>query len=252
MVKSKTRTKTRKRGGYLGNYPYRPWHLGTHDDIAITYAHGCIKLPAIKVPKNVNIITFSDVDVNFPLSSQLDGFIRSFVSRGDDFFKFNQHKLTSNGEAFDTFLRKCVHPELCIRNHVEGQQMNDMVLIFKPERNEYIGTDIYIQNKHIPDEELVNTKIAERGHRIQLPSIPKYYVKDGDQVDLPHMNIIQLLKLICGVNSIEDIETPGYGKLTLLLVACRGTCGKPPSQVLSLMRQISHEGSTYSPQSSSE
>ena len=226
QIKPKRKSRKSRKGGYLGDRPLIPWHTSHLNEIAISFLHGCSNGEVIKVPTNINIITLTHVGVDVPLHMSLDTEIRTFIESGNNFFNYNKKKLTREGNDFNTFL-KSKDSSFEIRNHIEGQKMNDMFLSFEPEMTEYIGTEIYVESPRQKVRSFFNT------YKVNNKTIP-----------LPQMTIYDLVRYICGVDDISQVET-GEGRLTLILVACRDTCGKAPTEIRKLMRQVSDKGDLY-------
>jgi len=225
-LKQKCKSCKSRKGGYLGDTPFRPWHLSFNKEIALSFLHGSSNGSSIIVPKNINIVTLTPVGVNVPLHRALDEQIRAFINDGNNFFKYNKKKFTPEGDSFNRYLQS-KNDSFIIRNHIEGQEMNDMTISFTANMSEYIGTEIYLDSP-----------------RINVRSFSDTFVKHGMHFQLPTMTIFDLIRYLCGVDDIKKVERKVEGHLTLILVACRG-CDTAPPKYLSMMRQRSAEGDEY-------
>jgi hypothetical protein len=114
----------------------------------IVKAHGLSLLDHLVIPANTNVITFSRIDVNLMDQNAFFADLADrFKSNPPELFKFENtgRTITASGKSLEQLITKNNHGKECvIRNHLEGDTMNNLLLSFDPEKN--ISTHFGIYN----------------------------------------------------------------------------------------------------------
>jgi hypothetical protein len=173
---------------------------------------------------------------NCPLNEGLDKTLQTFVTEGFKFFEYNsvnqtpacaslQQSLNSqvyernavlSKKAKETGSKSLLLPVFNIRNHVELSRMNSATLSFSDSKNALMSTMIY----------------DEHGNHIK--TVPINYISPTgakkDQIDMT-----MLIAYLCGLQDPTAISKMN-GRLTIVLIICRGVDETIPEPTLKLMR----------------
>lgn len=210
-------------------------HDNDKNETALTFCHAVSNGTVFEIPSKINIVTIMKLGDNCPLNQGIDTDLQTFVTRGFKFFEYNsviqtpacaslQHSLNSPIYERNSLLAKKskengksrIHPEFNIRNHVEGSAMNNATLSFHDSTTALMDTMIY-------DE-----------HGVHIKTVPIKY-PDKVQIDLTRLTCY-----LCGLPDIKAVSKMN-GRLTIVLIICRGLDKSITPPTLQLMRQLSEK-----------
>ena len=207
-------------------------HDNDKNETALTFCHAVSSGGSFQIPRKINIVTIMNLGDNCPLNEGLDKTLQTFVTEGFKFFEYNsvnqtpacaslQQSLNSSINERNALLSKKEketrsHPVFNIRNHVERSIMNGAILSFSDSTNALMSTMIY-------DE-----------HGKHIKTVPINYISPtGAKED--HINMVMLISYLCGLTDHTAISKMN-GRLTIVLIICRGVDETIPEPTLKLMR----------------
>jgi hypothetical protein len=215
-------------------------HDNAKNETALTFCHGVLNGDSFEIPPKINVVTIMKLGDNCPLNKGFDKEFQEFLQGGSKFFEYNSIRRTPECEALQNSLNGQVNetntflaaeareegrmsserPLFSIRNHVEESEMNNAELTFSDDTNALMSTMIY----------------DERG--VLIKTVPIKYLDPDNGAEVKKIDITRLIIYLCGLGDFDAV-TKMKGRLTIVLVICRGVDPRLGKPTLAIMRQRS-------------